>query len=127
MRSRTRAGTLSILRRIEMIMQAPLTEDRVRLLINEAITAALERHETKMMEHLDSGFGKISDSFAAAFPNGDTHGHRLAHEKAIRDAGGWAKLKAEVIGKFLSAGLWVAAGFMVAAVWQSVMAHIRQQ
>lgn len=106
-------------------MSDPLTEDRVKLLINDAVSAALDRHETKMMEHLDSGFDRLTQTFAAAFPNGDPHGHRLAHEKAIRDAGGWAKLKAEVIGKFLTAGLWVAAGFLAVAAWESIKSSIK--
>jgi hypothetical protein len=98
-----------------------LTEDRVKVLISEA----LERHELRVMEHLDSGFDRLTQTFASAFPNGDPHGHRLAHEKAIRAATGWDKLKADVVGKFLTAGLWAAAGFLAFAAWEAIRTNIR--
>lgn len=102
-------------------MSEPLTEDRVKVLINDA----LGHHEKRVMEHLDSGFDRLSQTFASAFPNGDPHGHRLAHEKAIRTATGWDKLKAEVVGKFLTMGLWAAAVFIAFTIWESVKANIR--
>jgi hypothetical protein len=98
-----------------------LTEDRVRLLISETLQA----HEEKMLGHLDSGFDRLNETFKSAFPNGDPHGHRLAHEKAIRAATGWDKLKADVVGKFLTAGLWAAAGFLAFAAWEAVRTNIR--
>ena len=102
-------------------MSDPLTEDRVKVLINEA----LGHHEKRVMEHLDSGFDRLTQTFASAFPNGDPHGHRLAHEKAIRSATGWDKLKAEVVGKFLTMGLWAAAVFLALTVWESIKTNIR--
>lgn len=98
-----------------------LTEDRVKVLISEA----LERHERRVMDHLDSGFDKLSQTFASAFPGGDPHGHRMAHEKAIRDATGRDKLRSEVLGKFVTGGLWAAAGFLAFATWESVKAHLK--
>ena len=98
-----------------------LTEDRVRLLISEALKA----HETTMMEHLDSGFERLNETFKSAFPNGDPHGHRLAHEKAIRAATGWDKLKSDVVGKFLTAGLWGAAVFLAFAAWEAIRTNLR--
>lgn len=108
-----------------MTPDAQLTEAHVRLLISEAITAALEKHETKMKAHMDSGFGKLVETFESAFPGGDPHGHRLAHEKAIRDATGRDKLRSEVLGKFVTGGLWAAAGFLAFATWESVKAHLK--
>jgi len=98
-----------------------LTEDRVKVLIADA----LERHELRVMEHLDSGFDRLTQTFASAFPNGDPHGHRLAHEKAIRAATGWDKLKADVVGKFLTAGLWAAAGFLAFAAWETIKSNLQ--
>jgi hypothetical protein len=103
----------------------PLTEDRVRLLINESLSTALTAHEAKMMGHLDSGFDRLSQTFASAFPGGDPHGHRLAHEKAIRAATGWDRLKSDVMSKVLTAGLWAAAGFLAFAVWEAIRSSIR--
>lgn len=98
-----------------------LTEDRVKVLIADA----LERHELRVMEHLDSGFDRLTQTFASAFPNGDPHGHRLAHEKAIRAATGWDRLKADVVGKFLTAGLWAAAGFLAFAAWEAIKSNLQ--
>jgi hypothetical protein len=106
------------------VPEATLTEDRVKLLINEALTNALEQHENKMLVHLDTKFEQVVTAFASAFPGGDPHGHRLAHEKAIRTATEWDKMKADVTSKFLSAGLWATVGFVAFAVWDSVKAHI---
>lgn len=98
-----------------------LTEDRVKVLISEA----LERHEKRVMDHLDSGFDRLSQTFASAFPGGDPHGHRLAHEKAIRAATGWDRLKSDVMSKVLTAGLWAAAGFLAFALWEAIRNSIR--
>jgi hypothetical protein len=98
-----------------------LTEDRVKVLIADA----LERHEKRVMDHLDSGFDRLSQTFASAFPGGDPHGHRLAHEKAIRTASWWDKLKADVMGKFFVAGLGAAAAYAAFLVWEAIRTNIR--
>jgi hypothetical protein len=77
------------------------------------------------MDHLDSGFDKLSQTFASAFPGGDPHGHRMAHEKAIRDATGRDKLRSEVLGKFVTGGLWAAAGFLAFAAWEALKSHVK--
>jgi len=41
----------------------------------------------------------------------------MAHEKMIRDADGWTKIKGEILSKFLTGGLWLAAGYLAFAVW----------
>jgi len=58
----------------------PLTEDRVALMIQEAVQRALTAHEQHLTLHMDSQFALLRKSFAEAFPGGDPHGHRLAHE-----------------------------------------------
>ena len=103
-----------------------LTEDKVRLMIQDALLAALKAHEAHITTHMDKQFAELKDTFAQAFPGGDPHGHRLAHEKAIRNATGWDKLKADIVGKFLSAGLWVAAGWLALAVWESFKHEVRK-
>ena len=70
-----------------------------------------------MMEHFDTKFDQLTKAFSAAFPAGDPHAHRLRHEMEITDAGGWNKLKADVLSKFLTGGLWVAAGYLALAAW----------
>ena len=103
-----------------------LTEDRVALMIQEAVSKALTTHEQHLMLHMDKQFAALRQTFSEAFPGGDPHGHRIAHEKAIRNATGWDKLKAEVMSKFLTAGLWVAAGWLALAVWEAFKHEVRK-
>lgn len=103
-----------------------LTEDRVALMIQEAVSKALTNHEQHLTAHMDRQFALLKQSFADAFPSGDPHGHRLAHEKAIRNATGWDKLKSDLLSKFLTAGLWVAAGWLAFAVWEAFKHEVRK-
>jgi hypothetical protein len=106
--------------------QAALTEDRVQLMISTALASAMQAHEAKIIAHMDGQFAQLRSVFASAFPDGDVHGHRMAHERKIRDADGWAKLKAEVLSKFLTAGLWVAAGWLALAAWEAFKHEVRK-
>lgn len=96
-----------------------LSEDRVRLMIERAVSDSLDRHEQKMLKHIDTRFVQLHDTFTSAFPGGDPHGHRMAHEKAIRDADGWNKIKGDLISKFMTSGLWIAGAYLVVVVWQA--------
>ncbi|WP_460564784.1 hypothetical protein [Hydrogenophaga aquatica] len=88
-------------------------------MIEEEVERRLSKAEDKLLAHMDVKFGQLHKLITDAFPGGDPHGHRMAHEKQIRDADGWAKMKAEVLSKFLSGGLWVAAGWLGFAIWQA--------
>ena len=103
-----------------------LTEDRVKLMISEAVQQALASHEQHLTLHMDRQFAALKQTFAEAFPGGDPHGHRIAHEKAIRNATGWDKLKAEVAGKVLTAGVWVAIAWTALALWEAVKNEVRK-
>lgn len=103
--------------------QAALTEDKVALMIQEAVGKALVTHEQHLMQHMDKQFATLRQSFAEAFPGGDPHGHRLAHEQAIRNAGWWDKIKGEAASKTITASLWVTLAFIAMSVWE----HIKQE
>ena len=94
-------------------------------MIERAVADALEAHEQKVVNHMDRKFLELSATFASAFPSGDPHGHRMAHESQIKQADGWNKLRAEVISKFLTGGLWVAAGWAVVSMWQSLLSNLK--
>lgn len=106
--------------------QAALTEDKVALMIQDAVSKALVTHEQHLTLHMDRQFAALKQAFSDAFPGGDPHGHRIANEKFIRDATGWDKPKADVISKFLTGGLWVAAGWLLLAVWESFKHEVRK-
>jgi hypothetical protein len=102
-----------------------ISEDRAALMIERAVTDALDEHEKKMIAHMDRQFEQLRVTFASAFPNGDPHGHRMAHESQIKQVDGWQKLKVEVTTKFLSGGLWVAAAWAAYALWQAFVASLK--
>lgn len=97
-----------------------LTEDKVALMIQEAVSKALTSHEQHLTTHMDKQFALLRQAFAEAFPGGDPHGHRLAHEKAIRNASWWDKIKSEAASKTITAGLWVTMAFIAMAIWEHI-------
>lgn len=103
-----------------------LTEDRVTLMIQEAVSKALTAHEQQLMAHMDRQFAALRQSFSEAFPGGDPHGHRIAHEKAIRNASWWEKVKSEAFTKTATAGLWAVIVFLCIAIWEHLKNEVRK-
>lgn len=97
---------------------ASLTEDRVALMIEQAVQAALKSHEQHLMQHMDRQFAALKQSFADAFPGGDPHGHRLAHERFIASATWWDRVKGDAASKLATAGIWTIAAFLAIAAWE---------
>lgn len=100
--------------------QAALTEDRVALMIQEAVSKALAAHEQHLTLHMDRQFASLKQTFADAFPGGDPHGHRLAHEKQIRTASWWDKAKSDAFSKLTAAGAWAIVAFLAVAAWEHI-------
>lgn len=96
-----------------------VTEAQVALMVEEEVERRLSKLEEKLMLHMDSKFAQLHRLISDAFPGGDPHGHRAYHELQIKQADGWEKIKGEVLSKFLSSGLWVAAGWLAFSVWQA--------
>ena len=103
-----------------------MTEDRVQLMIGEAVSKALTTHEQHLMTHMDKQFASLRQTFAEAFPEGDPHGHRLAHERFIANAGWWEKVKADAASKLATAGIWSFFLFLAAAAWEYVKHEARK-
>lgn len=95
-----------------------LTEDKVKLMISVAVRQALTEHEQHLTTHMDKQFALLKQTFADAFPSGDPHGHRLAHEKAIAKATWWDKTKSDAYAKLAAAGLWAVVAFLAVAAWE---------
>lgn len=95
-----------------------LTEDRVKLMISEAVKRALAEHEQHLTAHMDKQFAVLRQTFADAFPGGDPHGHRLAHEKAIATANWWDKAKSDAVSKVAAGGVWACVMFLAVAAWE---------
>ena len=103
-----------------------LTEDRVKLMIAEAVQQALASHEQHLMQHMDRQFALLRASFAEAFPGGDPHGHRIAHEKAIANATWWDKTKSDAVSKVTAAGLWAVVVFLAVAAWEHIKSEAKR-
>ena len=73
-----------------------------------------------LLLHIDKQFAGLKQSFNDAFPNGDPHGHRIAHEKAIADATQWHKVRQGVVEKVASGAVWAAILFAALAVWDAI-------
>ena len=95
-----------------------LTEDRVKLMIQSAVQQALATHEQHLMAHMDRQFALLKQTFSDAFPDGDPHGHRLAHERFIANATWWERVKGDAASKLATAGIWAVAGFLALAAWE---------
>lgn len=106
--------------------QAALTEDKVTLMIQEAVSKALATHEQHLTLHMDRQFALLRQSFADAFPGGDPHGHRLAHERQIANASWWDKAKSDAFSKVTAAGLWAIVVFLCVAAWEHIKNEARK-
>jgi hypothetical protein len=96
-----------------------VSEAQIALMIEEEIERRMSKFEDRMLLHMDAKFAQMHKLITDAFPSGDPHGHRAAHEKMIREADGWSKIKGEILSKFLTGGLWLAAGWLAFVVWQA--------
>ena len=105
---------------------AALTEDRVKLMISEAVKRALAEHEQHLTAHMDRQFASLRQTFAEAFPGGDPHGHRIAHEKAIANATWWDKTKSDAVSKVTAAGLWAVVVFLCVAAWEHIKSEAKK-
>jgi hypothetical protein len=94
-------------------------EAQIALMVEEEVERRLSKLEERLMMHMDTKFAQLHRLITDAFPNGDPHGHRAYHELQIKQADGWDKIKGEVVSKFLTGGLWIAAGWLAFAVWQA--------
>lgn len=103
-----------------------MTEDRVRLMISEAVQQALASHEQHLTAHMDRQFAMLKTAFVEAFPGGDPHGHRLAHERQIANASWWDKVKGDAVGKTTAAGMWAVVVLLAVAAWEHIKSEARK-
>jgi len=101
-----------------------VSEAQISLMIEEEVERRLGKFEEKLMLHMDGKFAQLHRIITDGYPGGDPHGHRMAHEKMIRDADGWNRIKGEILSKFLTGGLWIAAGWLAFTVWQAFKSEV---
>lgn len=103
-----------------------LTEDRVALMIEEAVSDAMTRHEAKMGAMIRNEFNTLQELFKSAYPGGDPHGHRIAHEKAIASASKWDRLRDGIIEKILTGGVWAGVIFLAFTMWEAFKREVHR-
>lgn len=99
-----------------------ISEDRVALMIDNA----LSEHADRMVKLIKEEFTKLSTEFKGAFPNGDPHGHKAAHEAQIENANNWKKIKADFISKAFTSGILAAIAFLFYAGIEAIKAEVRK-
>lgn len=103
-----------------------ITEDRVKVMIQEAVTDALQQQQDRILTHMDKCFEDLRGTFKDAFPKGDAAGHRIAHEKAIANAGWWDRIKGDAVSKTVTGSVWVFLAFVAVAVWEHVKQEVKK-
>jgi hypothetical protein len=96
-----------------------VSEAQISLMIEEEVERRISKLEDKLMVHMDTKFAQLHRLIVDAFPDGDPHGHRAYHQLQIKQAEGWDKIKGDVLSKFLTGGMWLAAGYLALALWNA--------
>lgn len=82
--------------------------------------------EGKLLGRMDDRFEELKKLFMDAFPGGDPHGHRIAHEKVIKSSDRWEKIKFGVLEKITSGGVWAGMLFVALAVWEQFKHEVKK-
>lgn len=80
--------------------------------------AKLSEMENRLSEKMEGHFVELKKLFMDAFPGGDPHGHRIAHEKSIKEKDRWDRIRFSVLEKVTSGGVWAAIAFVGLALWE---------
>lgn len=97
-----------------------LSQERIASIVKSAVDDALKEHKADVTRHIDESMKDLKAYIATGYPDGDPVGHRMAHEKGIRDAERWERLKTSVAEKLLTGGVWGLLLFVGLAVWETL-------
>ena len=101
-----------------------VNEEYLTLVIEKTVSTAIEKYEGKLHEHVDERVAMIQQSFVSAFPGGDPHGHRMAHEKYIDRARKCATFKEQFWGHFTLYGAIATIGWLTITFSTGLKARI---
>lgn len=87
---------------------------------DEAGDRRLAEMEQRLAERVDARFQELKSLIISAYPGGDPHGHRLAHEEMIASTQRWSRMKFGVIEKITGGGALAALIFVSHAVWDYI-------
>lgn len=95
-----------------------ISEGHLKLLVQSAVDDAMRERDAALNHHMAAQFEKMTSTFLSAFPNNDPGEHRRAHEREIANAAGWEKMRADVISKLMTGGVWALMAWVAMAVWE---------
>ncbi len=85
----------------------------------------LAEMEQRLVSRVDERFLELKTLITAAYPGGDPHSHRLAHEEMIASSRRWAKLKFGVVEKVAGGGALAALVFVTHKIWEYAQKAIK--
>lgn len=103
-----------------------VTEERVELMIDQAMDRHLGEFRHEVLELLSKEFDRLEKVMKSAFPDGDPHGHKLAHMAQIDAANRWKDLRHKFILNVGSAGLLAGLTFLCYAAWEAVRRELER-
>lgn len=68
----------------------------------------------------------IKDHAQTAFPNGDAHGHRRAHDMLINDFRARQKMKEDTLAKIVTGVAWAIVVGVGYAIWLAIKAQVQK-
>ncbi len=81
--------------------------------LNTRLTAL----ETRLNKSFEEKFDTLAGLIKSAFPEGDPHGHRIAHERQIKSADAWDRIRSGLVEKVMTGAVISAFGFLAMALW----------
>lgn len=80
----------------------------------------------RLAQRLKEQTAELTSKIESAFPNGDLHGHKAAHEKLIKTANRWDDLKTEFVSKAFTGGFLTAIGFVGLVLWEWFKTEVKK-
>ena len=81
--------------------------------------------EHRITARVDARFAELKTLITSAFPDGDPHGHRMAHESLIEADKRWSKLKFGVFEKVAGGGALAVLVFLSHKIWEYAQKAIK--
>lgn len=106
------------------------THERRQGMTEEKIKALLDKsnrdQEERIKKYLDERVADLMETIKSAYPEGDLHKHRAAHEAQNKKAERWENLKAEFITKVFTGGMYAAGVFVLTLIWEYIKSELRK-
>lgn len=98
--------------------------DNLVIELMQAIKEKVESIDSRLTRHIAEETQKFHEMMNNAFPNGDAHGHRVAHEAFLREMEDRHELRKALIEKLVTGGVWTAIGVIVSISWYWLKGHL---